>query len=266
MPNPVLAVTAASSVASSAMGSSAAKKAANAQAAAAEADRQLQRELYYDTVARQEPFRQAGLTTQAELLRQMGLGGDAASQGYGNLLRDFTMADYQADPGYAFRLQEGLKGLDRQAAARGGLISGAALKAASDFAGKQASAEYQNAYDRYNQNRASRYNMLTGQQAVGQQATGQQQAAAGQYGTAAGNALQAAGAARASGYMGQANALAGGLGQIANAYSQQQMLDKVLGSGGYSTGGYGGSNPWPGIPGKTTLFNTILNSASGGGL
>jgi len=265
MPDPVSAVTSAASVGSSLIGSSGSKKAAKAQAAAAEADRQLQRELYYDTIARQEPFRQAGLTTQAELLRQMGLTGDAASQGYGNLLRDFTMSDYEADPGYAFRLQEGLKGLDRQAAARGGMISGAALKAAQRYGQEMGSQEYQNAYNRYNQNRANRYNMLTGQQAVGQQATGQQQQAAGQYGTAAGNALQAAGAARASGYMGQANALAGGLGQIANTYSQQQMLDRVLKSGGYSTGGYGGSNPVSGYP-KSVLFDRILDSASGGGL
>ena len=265
MPNPVLAVTAASSVASSAMGSSAAKKAAKAQAAAAEADRKLQQEMYYDQVARQEPFRQAGLTTQAELLRQMGLGGDATSQGYGNMLRDFTMADYQADPGYAFRLQEGLKGLDRQAAARGGMISGAALKAAQRYGQEMGSQEYQNAYNRYNQDRNARYNMLTGQQAVGQNATNQVGQASQNYANQAGAAIQNAGAARASGYIGQANALAGGLGQIANAYSQQQMLDKVLGSGGYSTGGYGGSNPLPGYP-KSVLFDRILGSASGGGI
>ena len=246
MPDPVTAVTSAASVGGSLLGSKASSKAAKAQAAAAEADRQLQRELYYDTIARQEPFRQAGLTTQAELLRQMGLTGDAASQGYGNLLRDFTMADYEADPGYAFLLQEGLKGLNRQAAARGGMISGAALKAAQRYGQEIVSQEYQNAYNRYNTNRANRYNMLTGQQAVGQQATGQQQQAAGQYGTAAGNALQAAGAARASGYMGQANALAGGLGQIANAYGQQQTLNKILNTGGYDPYRiYAGTSPGP---------------------
>jgi hypothetical protein len=37
------------------------------------------------------------------------------------------MGDFTTDPGYAFRLSEGQKGLDRQAAARGGLISGGAL-------------------------------------------------------------------------------------------------------------------------------------------
>ena len=258
MPDPVTAVTSAASVGGSILGSKSSKKAANVQAAAAEADRKLQEKLYYDQVARQEPFRQAGLTTQAELLRQFGLGGDAASQGYGNMLRDFTMADFEADPGYAFRLQEGLKALDRTAAMRGKMISGQALKAAGRYGQDMASQEYQNAYGRFMGNKASNYSMLTGQQAVGQGATNQQGQASQNYGSAAGNAMQNAGAARASGYIGQANALAGGLGQIANNYSQQQMLNKILKSGGYSTGGYGGSNPLPSSPGGTSMFDRVM--------
>jgi len=207
-------VAAAATVASGVMGANASRKAARTQAQAAEADRKLKEEQYRDQVNRQEPFRQAGLTTQAELLRRMGLGGDPNSAGYGNLLRDFSQENFQADPGYAFRLQEGLKGLDRQAAARGGLISGAALKAASDFAGKQASAEYQNAYSRYNQNRNLNYNMLTGQQAVGQNATAAQNAASQNYATGAGQAIQNAGDARASGYIGAANAWSSSLNNL----------------------------------------------------
>ena len=90
--------------------SQAAGKAAKAQRNAANQANQLEREQYYDQVARQEPFRQAGLQSVAELQRQFGLAGDPTSAGYGNLLRDFSAADFQADPGYAFRLQEGLKG------------------------------------------------------------------------------------------------------------------------------------------------------------
>ena len=211
------AIAAAGTVASGAMGASASKSASKAQAAAAEADRQLQREQYYDQVNRQEPFRQAGLQSVAELQRQFGLAGDAASAGYGNLLRDFSTADFQADPGYAFRLSEGLKGMDRQAAARGGLISGAALKAAGRYGQDMASQEYQNAYNRYNQNRSQRYQMLTGQQTAGANATNAQNASSANYAAAAGNALQNAGNARASGYMGQANAWGGALNSAANA-------------------------------------------------
>lgn len=56
--------------------------------------------------------------------------------------------DLQADPGYQFRLSEGLKALDRQAAARGGLISGSALKASQRYGQDMASQEYGQAYNR----------------------------------------------------------------------------------------------------------------------
>lgn len=210
------------------LGGSAAKKAAKAQLQAAREAMALQERMFNQQVALQEPFRQAGLTTQGELLRQFGLGGDPASQGYGNMLRDFTMADYEADPGYAFRLQEGLKGLDRQAAARGGMISGAALKAAQRYGQEMGSQEYQNAYNRYNQNRATRYNMLTGQQAVGQNATNAQTQAAGNYGQQGGETLMNMGNARASGYMGQANAFSNALQGAGNTLLQGQMFNTMF--------------------------------------
>ena len=217
-----------SAVVGGVMASSAAGKAAKAQRQAADQAAQLQSEQYWDQVNRQEPFRQAGLKTTDELMRQFGLGGDAASAGYGNMLRDFSAADFQTDPGYAFRMSEGLKGLDRQAAARGGLISGAALKAAQRYGQDVASNEYQNAYNRYNQNRSTRYNMLTGQQAVGQSATNAQTQAAGSYGQQAGQTLMDMGNARASGYMGQANAWSNALQGAGNAFMQGQMLGKMF--------------------------------------
>jgi hypothetical protein len=207
-------------------GASGAKKAAKAQLQAAREANALQEKMFNQQVALQEPFRQAGLTTQSELLRQFGLGGDAASQGYGNMLKDFSAQDFQADPGYAFRLQEGLKGLDRQAAARGGMISGAALKAAQRYGQDVASNEYQNAYNRYNQNRSTRYNMLTGQQAVGQNATNAQTQAAGNYGQQAGQTLMDMGNARASGYMGAANAWSNALQGAGNAFMQGAALNR----------------------------------------
>jgi hypothetical protein len=54
----------------------------------------------------------------------------------------------ESDPGYQFRLSEGLKALDRQAAARGGLISGSALKASQRYGQDMASQEYGAAYGR----------------------------------------------------------------------------------------------------------------------
>ena len=243
MPDPVTAAVAAvkggSSILQKKNIKKAAKKTAAELAAGQEKSLALQKQMYENQVGWQNPYLQSGNLSNAELMRQMGLSGDATSQGYGNMLRDFTMADYQADPGYAFRLQEGLKGLDRQAAARGGLISGAALKAASDFAGKQASAEYQNAYNRYNQHRGMRYDMLTGQQGVGRQAANALGQAAQFYATGGGENMVGASRARASQYYPIANASNAMIGSLGN------MGTDLLGNYGsgsfkdYSGAGYG---------------------------
>lgn len=211
-------------------GSSAAKKAAKAQLQAAREAMALQERMFNRQIELQEPFRQAGLTTTNELMRQMGLSGDPSSAGYGNLLRNFSEQDFQTDPGYAFRMQEGLKALDRTAAARGGLISGAAQKAAARYSQDVASNEYQNAYNRYNQNRSTNYNMLTGQQAVGQNATNAQTQAAGNFSQQGSDTLSDMGNARASGYMGAANAWSNALQGATNAYMQGQILNKWKGA------------------------------------
>ena len=52
------------------------------------------------------------------------------------------------DPGYQFRVSEGLKALDRQGSAGGTLYSGGQLKGAQRFSQDLASQEYQNAYNR----------------------------------------------------------------------------------------------------------------------
>ena len=238
-----------SAVVGGVMASSASSKAAKAQRQAADQAAQLEREQYYDQVNRQEPFRQAGLKTTDELMRQFGLGGDAASQGYGNMLRDFSTEDFQADPGYAFRLQEGLKSLDRTAAMRGKMMSGQALKAAGRYGQDMASQEYQNAYNRYNQNRSQRYQMLTGQQTAGANATNAQNAASANYANAAGDAYMQAGNARASGYVGQGNAMSQAAGSIGNYFAQQQMMNRLApnyGTGSFTnySGSSMGVGPW----------------------
>lgn len=60
------------------------------------------------------------------------------------------------DPGYQFRLSEGLKGLDHTAAARGGVPSGAAIKAAERFGQDYASNEFGNSFGRYQTTRGNK--------------------------------------------------------------------------------------------------------------
>ena len=133
------------------LGASASKSAANTQAAATDRAGELQERMFNRQVELQEPWRQAGM----------------------NALNRMQSGDVMGmmDPSYKFRFGEGMKALDRQAAARGGLISGGALKAAQRYGQDFASQEFGNAYNR-----------LAGLAGVGQTATNAMGGAAGAYG------------------------------------------------------------------------------------
>ena len=227
--------------ASALLGASSSRSAASAQADSADRAAQLQADQYAQQRADQEPFRQAGLTSQNRLMELLGVGGNAGAAGYGKYGRDFGMEDFQQDPGYGFRLSEGLKGLDRQAAARGGLISGAALKAATRYGQEMGSQEYQNAFNRYQTNRSNQLNPLQSLMDAGQTSTNALGSAGQNFANQAGQDYMGAGNARASGYMGTANALSGGLSQYLNYNQGQNMLNALRGSGSPYGGGGGGN-------------------------
>jgi hypothetical protein len=207
-------------VASSAIGGYAANKAAGTQADAANRAADLQYKQYQEDVARQKPFYDVGVNALPELV--------AASK-----YTPFGMQQFQQDPGYAFRLKEGQQALDRQAAARGGLISGGALKAAQRYGQEMGSQEYTNAFNRYQAERTARLNPLQSLTGMGQ-TTAQQIGSAGRsMASNVGDAMGSAAAARASGYVGGANALTSGLGTYLN-YSQGQNMMAALRGGGPS--------------------------------
>jgi hypothetical protein len=199
------------------LGASAAKSAAKTQAASADQATQLQREMFEKQLELQRPFQEAGVNALAKM--QKGV-----------------VSDYM-DPSYQFRLGEGMKALERQAAARGGLISGGALKAAQRYGQDYASQEFGNAYNR-----------LAAMAGIGQTATGAMGNAAGNFGVNAGQNYMGAANARASGYVGGANALTGGLNQYLN-YTQSQNLLNAL-------------RPQTGIPSN---MNTTVPMQPGGG-
>jgi hypothetical protein len=229
--------------------SSGAKQAASTQADAADRAAALQKEMFDKQMAGQEPYRQAGLTGQNRLMELLGLGGDTSAAGYGKYGRDFSMADYQADPGYAFRLSEGQKALERSAAARGGLISGGALKAATRYGQDMGSQEYQNAFNRYQTSRTNQLQPLGNLMASGQSAASNQGSAAGQYGANAGNAYMAAGNAIGAGQLGAANTLAGGIQTGVSSYlNQMNFNDFLKRQQSYgSPSGQGGTPYMPGL-------------------
>lgn len=237
-------------VVSGVLGSQAAGNAADAQLAASREQAAAQERMFKKQNELQEPFRQAGMTGQNELMRLLGLSGDKGSAGYGSAAQPFTNQDMYRDPGYGFRVSEGVKALDRSAAARGGLLGGNQMRGLTELGQNLGSQEYQNAFNRYQTERAARLNPLQSLAGQGQSAANTLSSAAGQYGQNQAAIMGNAGNIRASGYVNQANALTGALGQGLNYYTNQQTMNRVFGSpsntptnagnaGAYGAGGFG---------------------------
>lgn len=222
-------------------------KAAGAQQEATAANAALTREQMledrrqYD-LARQDlaPYRDAGYTALGQL-------GKGTADG-GEFNRNFTMADFEADPGYQFRMDEGKKALESSAAARGGALSGGALKAIARYGQDVASGEYGAAYNRYNNDLTTRFNRLSSLAGTGQTATNSSIAA----GSALSDNLQAGNAnlisgnnasanARASQYAGTAGAIGNAVNNVGSYFALKNM---------YPGGGGGGA---PSMPDYTQL-------------
>lgn len=302
-------IAAAATIGGSLISAGASGRAASTQAASADRAADLQQQQFERSVELQEPFRQAGILGQNQLMTYLGLGGGTPqydetayqkalrdynanlaaldpsrfmvggsqatydtetgqgqpfSEGYfdreaydlarGNIsapdreqfrlaggnvtdpnFGKYATAEYTPamfakgiDPGYQFRLSEGLKALDRQAAARGGLISGSALKAATRYGQDMGSQEFMNAFNRYQTERTGTLNPLQSLAGVGQSATNQLVASGQNFANQTGEAYMGAANARASGYIGGANAINQGIGGITNQYYQNQLLNRVF--------------------------------------
>ena len=206
-----------------------AKKAANVQAEAAREAQAANERALERQIGLQEPFRQGGLTAQDEIMKLLGIGGDASAEGYGSLAKPFGMEQFEQDPGYAFRQSEGMKALERSAAARGLLQSGPTLKGIQRFGQESASQEYGNAFNRYQIERSARLNPLQSLMGSGQSATNVMTGNIGQSSQNEQNNIMGAGQARASGYVGQANALGGALSSIGQAAASYPMMQAQIG-------------------------------------
>lgn len=186
-------------------------KAAKAQKQAANASIAEQQRQYDMTRADFAPWRAAGSGALDMLSRAYGIGGQAPD------LTAFT-----ASPGYQFRYNEGLRAIDRGAAARGLLHSGGAVKAEQRFGEGLASSEF-----------GDWWNRLAGVAGVGQQATGQTAAAGANAANNISAAYTAQGNARASSFANTGSAINSGINNIVGAYLYNQ------------SGGFGGGNkPW----------------------
>jgi hypothetical protein len=247
-------VSAASSLAGGAIAGKASKRAARTQEQAARDATAAQQRMFEEQKALQEPFRQGGLTAQQEIMQLLGIGGDKAATGYGSMAKAFGTDQFQQDPGYAFRQAEGMKALERSAAARGNLLSGSTLKGVQRFGQDLASQEYQNAFNRFQTERAARLNPLQSLMGSGQSAANVMTGAAGQMGQNEATNIYGAGQARASGYIGQGNALNTALGQIGGIASSLPEQNAMINYYNRTpAGGSGSGSMMPGGGGKGPL-------------
>jgi hypothetical protein len=182
---------------------------------------EIQRQMFERQVALQEPWRQSGVNALAQLV-------PLASQ-----YTPFGMQQFQQDPGYAFRMSEGMKALERSAAARGGLLSGAQMKGVQRYGQDLGSQEYQNAFNRYQAERQARLGPLQSLAGVGQtssQGIGNQAQMLGQN---LGNLAMTGAATQAQGGLAAANVRAsqyGGLGSALGTALNSPQTQNYLAS------------------------------------
>ncbi len=203
----------AGAVGSAAIGAKAAKKAGRVEAEAAERTGELAYKQFQETRADLAPWRTIGASALTQYAQMLGVETPGAPPGEAP-----DRSAFFKSPGYQFRLGEGVKAVERSAAARGTLQSGAAMKAVQRYGEGLAGQEYGSYMDR-----------LAGVAEAGRGAVTQTGVFGAQAAGARGAAGERAAGARASGYLGAA-------GQY------QQGIADVAGFGGYLTGG-GGATP-----------------------
>lgn len=199
--------------------SNAANSAADSQTNAANQANATSMAQYNQTRADQEPWRQAGISALGDLKNQMP-----------DINRSFSAADFQNDPGYAFRMAEGQKAIERSAAARGG-SSGATMKSLVRFGQGTASDEYNNAYNRFNNDRTNRFNKLSSMAGLGQTANNvNAQAGMNNANNVSANQM-AVGNANAANSIAQGNAINQTIGNGMNTWMNYQYMNKGPGTG-----------------------------------
>lgn len=166
----------------------------------------LLREYYEQARADLEPFKVGGTESFNRFL--------ATTKG------DF--AGFTESPGFRFRLGEGIKAIDRSAASRGSLLSGATLKGVQRFGEGLAAEEFQNFQNR-----------LAQASGIGLSAAQSQAGLANNFANSLANLTVGGGRARSQGITGAASAV----NQTGNNIINSLLLSQALSGGGGGGGG-----------------------------
>jgi hypothetical protein len=257
------AIGAAGSIGGALVQSHAANRAQQAQAQALQQAIGGEQKIWGQTQAGLQPFQQAGQRAVGQLSGLMAPGG-ALMQPWNQPFVAPTGATEFNDPGYQFRLQQGMEALQRSAAAQGNLLTGGTMKDITNYAQNYASNEYSNVYNRalteyqqryniFQANQANQFNRLAALSGAGQTAAGQ----LGSLGLGTAHDIAGLtsdiGAARATGYINRGNIWGGALTGVTGDISQALMLRSLMNAPGQGGGGGGGGggivNPYAGTEG-----------------
>lgn len=216
-----------------ALGSNAINRASNAQLSASDRATQVLQDQFNTTRADLAPWREAGVNALNDITAGLKPGGEFTNT--------FTSPEFnfQEDPGYQFRLEEGEKAIARAAAARGMNNSGATYKDLLRFGQNTASDEYSKAFNRFDTNRAFDYNKFVNDQAtkfnrqasvagIGQTATNSLINAGANTASQVSNNITNAGNVNAGATIAGVNALNSGIGSALTNYTNQTNNAAIL--------------------------------------
>lgn len=204
----------------------------------------FQKQVYGQTQANEQPYLDLGKTGTSDLtsaLPSLTAGFDPTAAGVPSQF-SFNGSDLANTPGYQFALQQGEQGINRAAAASGG-INGGTQKALAQYDvgladqnynnayGQQLGAyntNYGNAFNTFETNQSNTFNRLYGLINSGQSAAGTLANAGTGFANAAGNTAVGSANAGAAGTVGAANAISSGLSGVGSSATNALLLQQLL--------------------------------------
>jgi len=213
-------------LAGSLIGADATKDAAYQQAQSGRDANALQKYIYDQTRTDNAPALSARNSALTQLQAMLGNGG-----------MNISAADVQAEPGYQFGLNQGNQNIQNSAAAKGGLYSGQAMKALTQYGNDYASTKYDAAFNR----KQAAINPLLSMAGLGQTAANTNASSGSNYANQAGNNITGAGNASAAATLAQSNIWG-------------NLLNKTA-AGGWGSGTSGTFNADPGGADMSAWWN-----------
>jgi hypothetical protein len=200
-----------------------ANKASNAQTDAGKQANETQREMFNQARSDLQPWRTAGEGALGQLTQGIQPGGD--------LVRPFTMADFENDPvtkaSFQYGMDQGTKGINRMFGARGMSKSGAAIKALDRFTTDYVGSKAGESYGRFVNDQTNLYNRRAGVAGTGQTSAAQTANLGVTTGANIGNTQMGIANARGAASIATGNAISNAASNIGNAYQTQFYLDSL---------------------------------------